>query len=220
MTRAFRQKIFARTNPVKKKVLDRYEQTAEGAVIIDVAARSIEDLYEDFDKTAPYHKKDLDEDLVYYLTECVREIGHADFVIRFMFERFPSEEFMQRVRTSVHKFFMYQRELELAALKKMLRTSGTLLSIGVVILGISLWVNHLVFVAGTASFLNSVFAEGLTIIAWVSMWEALATFLLHWSPHRFQINLFKKIAEAPVFFYQPKSAYSEIPAGLGGSSQI
>jgi hypothetical protein len=188
---------------VKKKILDRYEQTADGFVIIDVAARRVEDLYEDFDKTAPYHKKDLDEDLVYYLTECVREIGRSKFVLRFVFEKFPSEEAMQRVRTSVYKFFMYQRERELAAVKKMLRTSLTLFTTGIVILGISLWFNHLVEHAEREFFLKSVLAEGLTIVAWVSMWEGLATFLLNWTPHLFHIKLFRSIAEAEVLFDYP-----------------
>jgi hypothetical protein len=189
---------------VPKRIVDRYEHTVDGLVIVDVAARRVEDLYEDFDKTAPYHKKDLDEDLTYYLTECVREIGRVDFVIRFMFECYPSEEFMLRVRTSVHKFFIYQRELELGAMNKMLKTAATLLVIGIIILGLSLWVNHLFAVNGTPTFLNTVFAEGLTIVAWVSLWEALATLLLNWPQHLFLIRLFRKIAEAPVQF-QPSS---------------
>jgi len=194
---------------VPKKIVDRYEKTVDGLVIVDVAARRVEDLYEDFDKTAPYHKKDLDEDLANYLTECVREIGRFDFVIRFMFECFPSEDFMLRVRTSVHKFFIYQRELELEAMNKMLRTAATLLVIGIIILGLSLWVNHLFVVEGTPSFLNTVFAEGLTIVAWVSVWEALATFLLNWPQHLFLIKLFRKIAEAPVQFQQPSEPRNE-----------
>ncbi len=193
---------------MKKRIVDRYEHTDDGLVIIDVAARRVEDLYEDFDKTAPYHKKDLDEDLASYLTECAREIGRVGFVIRFMFECFPSEEFMLRVRTSVHKFFIYQRELELEAMNKMLRTSVTLLVIGIVILGLSLWVNHLFAVDGSPSFLNTVFAEGLTIVAWVSVWEALATFLLNWPQHLFHIRLFRKIAEAPVQFQRPAEPFS------------
>ena len=192
-----------------KKIVDRYEKTVDGLVIVDVAARRVEDLYEDFDKTAPYHKKDLDEDLANYLTECVREIGRFDFVIRFMFECFPSEDFMLRVSTSVHKFFIYQRELELEAMNKMLRTAATLLVIGIIILGLSLWVNHLFVVEGTPSFLNTVFAEGLTIVAWVSVWEALATFLLNWPQHLFLIKLFRKIAEAPVQFQQPSEPRNE-----------
>ncbi len=198
-----------------KRIEDRYEHTADGLVIVDVAARRVEDLYEDFDKTAPYHKKDLDEDLASYLTECVREIGQVDFVIRFMFECYPSEEFMLRVRTSVHKFFIYQRELEIGAMNKMLRTAATLLVIGIIILGLSLWVNNLLAVDGTPSFLKTVFAEGLTIVAWVSVWEALATFLLNWPQHLFLIKLFRKIAEAPVQFQpssEPRSGVSDAPA--------
>ena len=187
-----------------KRILDRYEHTVDGLVIVDVAARRVEDLYEDFDKTAPYHKKDLDEDLAYYLTECVREIGRVDFMIRFMFECYPSEKFMLRVRTSVQKFFIYQRELELEAMNKMLRTAATLLVIGIIILGLSLWLNHLFAINGTPSFLHTVFAEGLTIVAWVSVWEALATFWLNWPRHLLLIKLFRKIAEAPVQF-QPSS---------------
>ena len=191
-----------------KRIVDRYEHTVDGLVIVDVAARRVEDLYEDFDKTAPYHKKDLDEDLAHYLTECVREIGRVGFVIRFMFESYPSEEYMHRVRTSVHKFFIYQRELELGAMNKMLRTAATLLVIGIFILGLSLWVNHLFAVDGTPTFLNSVFVEGLTIVAWVSMWEALATFLLNWPQHLFLIKLYRKIAEAPVQFQPPSEPHS------------
>ncbi len=192
-----------------KRIVERYEQTADGLVIVDVAARRVEDLYEDFDKTAPYHKKDLDEDLAYYLTECVREIGRVDFVIRFMFECYPSEEFMLRVRTSVHKFFIYQQELERDAMNKMLRKAATLLIIGIIILGLSLWVNHLFDIEGTPLFLNTVFAEGLTIVAWVSVWEALATFLLNWPQHLLLIRIFRKIAEAPVQFQPPSNTHSE-----------
>ena len=147
----------------------------------------------------------------------MREIGRVDFVIRFMFECYPSEEFMLRVRTSVHKFFIYQRELELGAMNKMLRTAATLLVIGIIILGISLWVNHLFAVESTPSFLKTVFAEGLTIVAWVSVWEALATFLLNWPQHLFLIKLYREIANAPVQFQQPSDPHSGATDALSGS---
>jgi len=90
---------------VEKRILDRYERTAEGGVVIDVAARRVEDLYEDFDKTAPYHRKDLDPDLADYLGDCVREIGRADFLIRFTLERQLSDDLVRRIRGSVNSFF-------------------------------------------------------------------------------------------------------------------
>lgn len=187
-------------NPVRKKILERYEQTDDGRVIIDVASGRVEDLYEDFDRTAPYHRKDLEEDLVYYLTECVREIGRAEFVIRFTFEQLPTEELMNRVRTSVHKFFIYQKELEAGAMKKMLRTSLTLFVIGIAILGISLWLGHLTIVKGERSFLDTFFLEGITIVAWVSMWEGLATLLINLFPHLNRIGQYISIAEAKIIF--------------------
>jgi hypothetical protein len=94
-------------------------------------------------------------------------------------------------------------------MNKMLRTAVTLLVIGIIILGLSLWVNHLFAVDGTPSFLNTVFAEGLTIVAWVSVWEALATFLLNGPQHLHLIKLYRKIAEAPVQFQPPSESGSE-----------
>lgn len=205
---------------MKKRIIDRYQQSADGAVIIDVAAPRVEDLYENFDKTAPYHKKDLDEDLAFYLTECVREIGRVKFVIRFMFDSYPSDEFRRRVRTSVRKFFIYQRELELAAMNKTLRTALTLLILGMILLGFSLWVNLLFAVGGSPSFLHTVLAEGLTIAAWVSMWEALATFLLNWPQHLLHIRLFRKIAEASVQFQHSSEPSSDCAGGAAGEPMI
>jgi len=185
---------------VKKQIFERYEMTAGGSLIIDVAARRIEDLYENFDKSAPYHRKDLDGDLVAYISGCVREIGRRDFVVRFSIEQPLSEELMDMVRTGMHAFFIYQKELEYIAMKKMVRTSLFLLVTGIVILGVSLRVNHLLALSGTISFPNSFFAEGLTIVAWVSIWEGLATFLLNWAPHLFRTRLFQRIAVASVLF--------------------
>jgi hypothetical protein len=187
-------------NPVRKRILERYEKTAGGLVVIDVAAGRVEDLYEDFDRNAPYHKKDLDEGFVSYLTECVREIGRAKFVIRFTFEQYPSEELLRRAGTSVCKFFMYQRELEVGAMKKMLRTSMTLFVIGIAILGVSLWLSHLIAAAADRSFLNTFFSEGLTIVAWISIWEGLATLLLNLVPHLNRIRQYGSIAGAEVLF--------------------
>ena len=49
---------------------------------------------------------------------------------------------------------------------------------------------------------GQVCAEGLTVAAWVSMWEALATFLIQWRPYRRDIRLYRRIAGAEVSFRQ------------------
>jgi hypothetical protein len=65
----------------RKQILSRYARTEDGKVIIEVGTARIQDLYHDFDKTTPYLRKDLDEQLVDYLSDAAREIGGDDFVI-------------------------------------------------------------------------------------------------------------------------------------------
>jgi hypothetical protein len=40
------------------------------------------------------------------------------------------------------------------------------------------------------------------IAAWVSLWEALAMFLVNWAPHRRLIRMYERIAKADVRFQE------------------
>ena len=72
---------------MNQSILGRYSRSENDVIVIDVAAEKIEDLYNNFDRNAPYIRKDLGEDLVDYLEEAVSEIGTEEFVIRFHFTR-------------------------------------------------------------------------------------------------------------------------------------
>lgn len=183
---------------MKKRILDRYARTADKKLIIDIAAGKVEDLYNNFDKHTPYMKKELDQDLVEYLGECVSEIGNEDFVIQFRFTAAADIRLMARVEASIHNYFLYLKELELRELAKMARTSLILLSLGIAILFLSVWINQKI--AGNGNVVAQVFAQGLTVAAWVSLWNALATFLINWTPHRRQIKRYERISKAPILF--------------------
>lgn len=185
---------------MKKRILERYERLEDGRVVIDVSASRVEELYEDFDKTAPYHKKDLDDDLALYLSGCVREIGKVGFVIRFTFDTMPPVELRDRVRSSLHKFFMYRRELEMDDMKAMLRTALLFFVSGIVLLFCSLWSASARTEGAAFPIYRRALDEGLTIAAWVSLWEALATVLVNWRPRRQKIRLSERIASATVLF--------------------
>ncbi|MDT9545957.1 MAG: hypothetical protein HQ516_01460 [Chlorobium sp.] len=184
---------------VKKRILERYERSDDGRVCIDVAARRVEDLYEDFDKTAPYHRKDLDADLADYLVDCAGEIGGDDFLIRFTLERLLSEDLVRRIRSSVKGFFLYRRELEQASVRTMLRASIGMLVAGVLLLGLSLWLpGRFDFTGDVGAFPGGILVEGITIAAWVAIWESLVRFLLTWPPQIRRIRLYGRIAAATV----------------------
>ena len=187
---------------MKKHILDRYSQTDDGKVIIDITAGKIEDLYDDYDKTAPFLKKDLAQGLVDYITDSVREIGKEPFIIRFRLGGSIESGLTERVQKSIYNYFVYLRELEYRELRRMTRTSLILLGVGLSILTLSAWVNQAI--SEHKSVISGVFAEGLTVAAWVSLWESLATFLINWAPHRRKIKMYERIAESKVLFLKKR----------------
>jgi hypothetical protein len=189
---------------MEKDILERYARNSDGGVIIDIAANRIEELYNDYDKSAPYLKKDLEQDFVDYLVDSVREVGKETFVIRFSIAGTVGPEPMSRVKMSIQKYFFYLKELEHRELKRMFRTSLILLVVGIAILTLSVGMNRVFETDETV--VREVFAEGLTVAAWVSLWESLATFLINWAPHRRKIRLYERIAEAPVLFRETPSS--------------
>jgi hypothetical protein len=102
------------------------------------------------------------------------------------------------VQKSLHNYFLYLRELEARELRRLTRTSLLLLVVGTAILTASVVVNARPSVRDVV--LGNVIAQGLTIAAWVALWEALALFLVNWAPHRRLVRMYERIARADVRF--------------------
>ncbi len=183
---------------MRKAILDRYARTTDNKLILAIAANRVEDLYNDFDKHTPYVKKELDQNLTEYMIDSVSEIGSHDFVIQFTLPIEPDEDMMTRVRKSIQNYFIYLKELEHREMARMMRTSLILFLIGIVILFLSVSINQTFVVKETV--VTKVFAEGMNVAAWVSLWNAIATFLINWPPHRRQIKMYDNVSRAPILF--------------------
>jgi hypothetical protein len=183
---------------IKKSTIDRYAVLEDGNVVIDVFVAGIEDLYDDFDRAAPFLKKDLEPQFADYLVECAEEIGKRRYVIRIDLERMPDEARMERVRKSIANYFEYMAETEKRRLKKMAQTSLILLAVGLVLLALDIWANRLL--QDSTSVFAQVFSEGLTIAAWVAIWEALANLLIQWTPERHGLGLYRRLSSAAIHF--------------------
>lgn len=181
---------------MRKEILKRYARLKSGTVLIDVQANRIRDLYHDFDRTAPYVRRDLDPQLVDYLIDSARELGGMDYRIRIQLSDRIEDIPESRIRKSFENYFIYLKGLQQREMRTMVRNSLILLTTGIVILIAAVWTNEM---QGEAmSVPGRVFAEGLTVAAWVAMWEALANFLLHWVPHRKLVRLYGRLAAAPL----------------------
>lgn len=191
---------------MKKDVIDRYERNANGDIILDVTADKVEDLYNHFDRSAPYMRRDLDQDLVNYIIDSAKELGEQPFTICFTLNNLPDKDRCSRIRQSVNSFFLSLVEVERNKFKRMMHKSLIFFSVGIAILFFSVWFNQKLGLDRTV--LANVFAEGLTVAAWVSLWEALATFLIKWLPHRTNIHLYQRLSSIPSVF---RTRSKEIP---------
>ncbi|MFO1435057.1 MAG: hypothetical protein U1F34_01290 [Gammaproteobacteria bacterium] len=192
---------------MKRTLLDRYDRTNDGHIIIDVTATRAEDLYNNFDKSAPYIRRDLDQDLVDYLIGCAKEIRPQPFVLRFAFDHPLDESVQSRIRRSVNAYFVYLAESEQQRMMDMFRRAAIFLLIGLAILFLALSANRAPGVE--RSVLVNVVAEGLTVAAWVSLWESLAILLVEWPPYRRNTMLYKRLAGAEVNFRVDEAAKGE-----------
>jgi hypothetical protein len=183
---------------MKKEIIERYERADSGEIIIDVSTQKAEDLYSKFDKKSHFLKKDLNQDLVEYIIDCVMEIGEEKFIICFNFESQIEDTSALKLQNSVNRFFLYLQEHERTKMKEMLKKSVTLLFIGAFIATISVFMHQSDLMDRSIGY--AVMAEGLTVAAWVSLWEALATFLIKWVPYKKKISLYKRIANAKIRF--------------------
>ena len=95
-------------------------------------------------------------------------------------------------------FFQYLISREQQIMRRMMFRSGVFLLLGLVILLVTVLMNR--SPASYRSVIMNLLAEGANIAAWVSLWEALATFLVEWFPYRGQIRLFRKLADAHLVF--------------------
>ena len=190
--------LFGYSFQMKKPIISRYELTENNEVIIDASVRSVEDLYNNFDRTADYMKKDLDQEFADYVTDCVREIGRRPFVIRISLSIMPDQVVMDRVRRSVRTFFLYLQEMERRQLRAMLRRSLVLFVIGLALLVLAIGVTRRF--SSSESVLAEVFSQGLTVAAWVSLWEAIANLFVEWYPRRQEIKRYGRVTNATVMF--------------------
>ncbi|OVE78285.1 hypothetical protein BVX99_00330 [bacterium F16] len=183
---------------MNRRMLDRYERASDGRIIVDIAASRIEFLYNDFDKNAPFIRRDLNQDLVDYLVAGARELKREPFILQFTLDEAPDDDKQSRIRKSIHAYFLYLAECEQQRVLQMFRRAGVLFCIGLAVLFLSVTVNQAL--GPERSVVANVFAEGLTVAAWVSLWESLAVFMIEWFPLRRNTALYRLLAEAELTF--------------------
>lgn len=183
---------------MKKEILERYRRDARGKLVVDIAAAKVNDLYDDFDRQAPFVRKELDDELVEYLIESARELGREPFGINFSLGESIDEAVQRRVGSSINSYFDYLIARNTSELRVAFRTALTLFALGLAMLSGSFYLNSHFDLVG--NLFDRLVADGLVIASWVSMWEAMAGILLNWQPTVRQRLVFRRLRNAAVTF--------------------
>ena len=179
---------------MKKKILERYDISDNGEVIVKVSAVKIEDLYNEFDKKSSFSKKDLDQELVEYIIESVNEIGKESFYIKFYIEEKVDKGLQEKVRNSIKHYFSYLQDLEKKKMREQIKNSFIFIVIGLFFTACAL------LTGDSENFFIKILSEGMLVAGWVSLWEALATLLIKWLPLTKKLKLYKRVFACNVEF--------------------
>ena len=180
---------------MKNKIINRYDTTPNGEVIIKIATQNVEDLYDYYDKKSTFLKKDLSEPLVQYLIQSVDEIANHPFILQFYFDNNNlTDSTKEKIQNSIFDYFDYMQEVEQKKMKEQIKNSFIFMFIGFC------FVSFALILGRNENFILEIISEGAMVGGWVSLWEALATFLIRWLPLRKKLTIFKNISKASVLF--------------------
>jgi len=174
----------------------RYARTDEGKLIIDIAISKYNELYDDWDNTASYLKKDLDADLVDYLYECFDEVKKKEFQIKISV---PTRNYkkQEKVKKSIKTYFEYMAEKEKTKLKNNMRMTFSYFLLGITCIVMSSILRNN---TNSESLVYEVLIEGMIIIGWVTLWQVTVGILSEWNSIYKEIKIYNKIAATEVIF--------------------
>lgn len=179
---------------MKKKIVERYDLSDDGEVVIKISAQRVEDLYDEYDKKSTFSKKDLDSELVTYLIDSVDEIGKERFFIKFYLEDEIDEKLQNKVKNSIRQYFFYLQDLKKKMMHEEIKNSFIFIVIGLFFTTMSILTGE------DERFFVEVLSEGMLVAGWVSLWEAMATFLIKWLPLTKKLKLYKRISDSEIVF--------------------
>lgn len=172
---------------------------AADATEIAVRTHTIGHLFNSFDPS-PFREKDLDVGVEEFLTSWVRELA-ADTPFKIVVH-LPPEEAARPEAAGIGEafthYFVYRAEIAQHELRELFRVGRLTLTIGVVVLIACLTASQIAAALIPNEVAAGIVEESLIIVGWVANWRPIEIYLYDWVPIRRRINLYRRLAAAPV----------------------
>jgi hypothetical protein len=189
------------TDKTLEKIYERDKAT--GAYIISVAIDKYTDIFNEWDP-APFRKRDIDQDLRYFLEDCSSDIPiKNDVTLTFdVLDEARDSEKETRIKSGLKTYFSFVRNLLERKIKKSYETSLLYVLASFFLLAAS----FLLRTVTPDGLLFVVTVEGLNIGGWVFLWEAISTFVFKNRDVKSKYLQYRRLSYALVLFnYNTKS---------------
>lgn len=179
-----------------KHTIERYSKYEDGRLMIDISVSKYNELFNEWDNSASYVKKDIDAQLVDYFYECFEEVKNHEFIIMI---KVPKKNILkqEKVKESIKKYFEYVRIKEQNKLKAHLKKSVIFFCIGLLFIFLSIYLSKKFW---QPKLFQEVIIQGMVIVGWVTLWQALTGVLMEESQMVADIGIYKRIANTEVIF--------------------
>ena len=181
-------------------ILQRYDMTVDNKFIVPAGVPDYKALYEVYDYSSSFYKRDLNEDLVQYFFECAEEIGvNNDFIIRFDIpedQKSKSEE--NDIVFSIKSYFEYLVSLCRKEIKAAF--SRLLIHFVIAVLAFICWVVISRIISESETAVYQFFVNGLSVGIWVLLLLGFSRFAFRIKTQRAEIKLCRKIMNSPIEF--------------------
>ena len=167
-----------------------------GVILVRVQESS--QLFNSLDPS-PFLERDLDDDLVDYITSWAREIPkHRPLRLRILVRQ-PARrgDEVETLRSAIHNHFTNSALLKRNEFRQLLRRGRLSLLIGVAVLATATLATQLIEDAGENP-LPKLFRESILIGGWVAMWRPLEILLYDWWPVRAERQVHERLADAEI----------------------
>jgi hypothetical protein len=180
-----------------KKILKRYEKD-DYRYVIKISTDYFRDLFNKFDRTSSFIKRDLDYDLADYLFDSASDLEGREFYIKInLHSENKSEELENKVNQGIDSYF----DFELQKTQKRKRTVIKKIFVHIILAVICFFISYISNkIINIDTFLYVLFVRSIVIAAWVLMWPVFSDFIYELLEIIKIIKIYKKLIDAEIKF--------------------
>lgn len=181
----------------EKKILERYEKE-NNQYAIQISTNAFRELFDKYDRTSSFIKRDLDNDLAEYLFDSASDLERREFYVCLnLYAEQQSDALEEKVNKGIDSYFEYEAHKIEKKRRKVVRKIILHITLAVICFFLSYTLNKALT---TDSFLYVLFVESIAIAVWVLLWPVFSDFIYELLEIKQTLRTYRKLINAKLKF--------------------